>query len=307
MGRITWAQWSDRNGLKNDPLSEHRELLAPGGEECEIGIPYQLDVFIRLSGRAGVGFLCPSGAGSRKRPCPRVSLRPRGRGLRFTRGYIPSPRWGEEWHQRRIPQRAAGRVALGSKMIRQASPYETGGLAAPAWASSAPPGQDRENGPRPRISLRPRGRGLRFADRELVDASFSYPLADWITADIAERLYPYMGGIVRAEKGVLYDIGGVEDHVHMYFRWRPDATVSDLMRTVKARSSKWVHDMFPALGAFAWQEGYSVFSVSKSQEAAVKKYIAGQYEHHRKEDFKSELLRMLRVHEIEFDERYVFD
>ncbi|MCC7292749.1 MAG: IS200/IS605 family transposase [Phycisphaerales bacterium] len=129
----------------------------------------------------------------------------------------------------------------------------------------------------------------------------------WITPDVAERLYPYMGGIVRAEKGVLYGIGGVEDHVHMYVRWRPDATVSDLMRTVKARSSKWLHDTFPTLAAFAWQEGYSAFSVSKSQEEAVKKYIAGQAEHHKKEDFKAELLRMLRLHEIEFDEKYVFD
>lgn len=129
----------------------------------------------------------------------------------------------------------------------------------------------------------------------------------WIAADIAERLYPYIGGIVRAEKGVLYDIGGVEDHVHMYLRWRPDESVSDLVRTVKARSSLWVHQTFPKLGAFAWQEGYSVFSVSKSQEEAMKKYIAGQAKHHKKEDFKSEILRMLRLHEIEFDEKYVCD
>ena len=77
----------------------------------------------------------------------------------------------------------------------------------------------------------------------------------WIKSEVAERLYPYIGGIVRAGKGVLYDIGGVEDHVHMYLRWRPDESVSALMRTVKARSSKWVHDTFPALGSFAWQEG----------------------------------------------------
>ena len=115
----------------------------------------------------------------------------------------------------------------------------------------------------------------------------------WITPDIAERLYPY--------------IGGVKDHVHMYLRWRPDESVSDLMRTVKARSSKWIHDTLPALGAFAWQEGYSVFSVSKSQEEAVKKYVASQHEHHKREDFKSELLRLLRAHSLEFDERYVFD
>ena len=83
--------------------------------------------------------------------------------------------------------------------------------------------------------------------------------------------------------------------------------MSDLLRTLKSRSSRWVHDTFPLLGAFAWQEGYSVFSVSKSQERAVKDYIAGQAEHHRKEDFNSELLRLLRAHGIEFDERYVFD
>ena len=131
--------------------------------------------------------------------------------------------------------------------------------------------------------------------------------APWITADVAERLYPYIGGIVRAEKGVLYDIGGVEDHVHMYLRWRPDGSISDLMRTVKARSSKWLHDEFSVLREFAWQEGYSVFSVSTSQEKAVKQYIAGQAENHKKEDFKSELLRFLRAHGVEFDEKYVFD
>ena len=128
-----------------------------------------------------------------------------------------------------------------------------------------------------------------------------------ITVQIAERLYAYIGGIVRAEKGVLYDIGGVEDHVHLYLRWRPDRAVSDLLRNIKARSSKWIHGTFHNLAAFAWQEGYSVFSVSKSQEKAVKKYIAGQAEHHKKVDFKSELLSLLRAHGVEFDEKYVFD
>jgi len=131
--------------------------------------------------------------------------------------------------------------------------------------------------------------------------------APWISAETAERLYPCIGGIARAKKGVRYDIGGVEDHVHLYLRWRPDESLSDLMRTLKARSSKWVHDSFPKLGAFAWQVGCSAFSVSKSQEGAVKAYIAGQHEHYKKEDFKSELLRILRAHGVEFDEKYVFD
>ncbi len=131
--------------------------------------------------------------------------------------------------------------------------------------------------------------------------------ARWISSEVAERLYPYIGGIVRAEKGVLYDIGGVEDHVHLFLRWRADAAVSDLMRTLKSRSTKWVHETFPALREFVWQEGYGVFSVSKSQEDVVWRYIAEQAEHHKREDFKVELLRMLRAHGVEFDERYVFD
>lgn len=129
----------------------------------------------------------------------------------------------------------------------------------------------------------------------------------WITTDLNERLYSYIGGIIRAERGVLYDIGGIEDHVHLCLRWRPDSAISGLMRDVKARSSLWVHQTFPELARLGRQEGYSVFSVSKSQEEHVKRYIAGQAEHHRKEDFKSELSRMLRLHEIELDERYVFD
>ena len=129
----------------------------------------------------------------------------------------------------------------------------------------------------------------------------------WITPDIVGRLYPYIGGIIREENGMLYDIIGVDDHVHLYLRWRTDKSISDLMRTVKSRSTKWIHETFPHLSQFAWQGGYSVFSVSKSQEPAVKKYIASQHEHHKKEDFRSELQRLLKAHGIEFDPTFAFD
>jgi len=128
-----------------------------------------------------------------------------------------------------------------------------------------------------------------------------------IDSALAEQLHAYIGGIVRAEKGMPYAIGGVEDHVHLYLRWRTDRAIADLVRTLKSRSSKWVHEKFPRLRRYAWQEGYAAFSVSKSQEPAVKQYIATQAEHHKKAEFKSELLRLLRAHGIDFDERYVFD
>jgi REP element-mobilizing transposase RayT len=87
----------------------------------------------------------------------------------------------------------------------------------------------------------------------------------WLTDDIRPRVFDYMGGIVRGEKGVLLEIGGVSDHVHILFGWRTDEAISTLVRNLKANSSKWIHESFPNLRQFAWQEGYSIFAVSQSQ------------------------------------------
>lgn len=79
------------------------------------------------------------------------------------------------------------------------------------------------------------------------------------------------------------------------------------MCTVKARSSKWVRGTFPELAEFAWQEGYAAFTVSPSQDGTLRRYIANQREHHGGGDFRAELVRLLRAHEVEFKERFVFD
>ncbi len=129
----------------------------------------------------------------------------------------------------------------------------------------------------------------------------------WITPEVAERLYPFIGGIVRDEGGALLRIGGIEDHVHLLVRWRADAALSDLLRHVKTRSSRWVHENCAGLGGFAWQAGNSAFSVSRSQEEVVKGYIERQREHHAKQDFTVELVRILRAHGVEFDDRFVVD
>lgn len=125
-----------------------------------------------------------------------------------------------------------------------------------------------------------------------------------ITDDIRDRLYSYLGGIVRAEQGSLWAIGGIEDHVHMLVRWRADAAVSDLMRTVKSRSTKWVKAELGRDG-FAWQEGYAVFSVSASQVDVVKEYLAKQAEHHRAVGFREELVKLLDAHGVEFEKQWL--
>jgi len=127
-----------------------------------------------------------------------------------------------------------------------------------------------------------------------------------ITPDLETRLYPFVGGALRDLRCSLLAINGIEDHVHLLARYPADLCHSDPLRHVKSRSSKWVHETFPALQHFAWQEGYGGFTLSKSKVPAVEAYIANQKEHHQRQDHRTEFLGLLRRHGIEFDEAEVF-
>ncbi len=128
-----------------------------------------------------------------------------------------------------------------------------------------------------------------------------------IAPAIQQRLYEFIGGIVRGEKGTTYQIGGTRDHVHMLIRWRTEESVATLMRNIKSRSSLWIHQTFGDMKTFAWQTGYGAFTVSQSQTEAVSAYIRNQTEHHRGQSFKDEFVALLRAHNIEYDERYLWD
>jgi putative transposase len=128
-----------------------------------------------------------------------------------------------------------------------------------------------------------------------------------ITLDLRERLYGYMGGIIKGERGFLLEAGGTEDHVHLLISLPSQPSVADLLRLIKTNSSKWVHEMSPHHRAFAWQSGYGAFSVSRSNDEDVRRYITTQAEHHRRMTFQEEFLEFLRRHEIPFDERYIWE
>ncbi len=129
----------------------------------------------------------------------------------------------------------------------------------------------------------------------------------YITPEIRPRLHDYLGGIVRAKKGVVYEIGGTPDHVHFLVRYRSDDALANLVRNVKNKSSLWIHKTFPDLRDFAWQTGYAAFSVSFSHVGAVSRYIARQEQHHKRQDYKTELLTLFDRHEMEYDLKHVFD
>jgi REP element-mobilizing transposase RayT len=125
-----------------------------------------------------------------------------------------------------------------------------------------------------------------------------------INAEAQPRLHSYMGGILRELKVTPLIVNGVADHVHMLVGLPPAASVSDTLRILKTNSSRWMHETYGK--PFAWQSGYGAFSVSQSNLAAVREYIARQEEHHRRMNFKEEFVSLLRRHNVEFDELQVW-
>jgi REP element-mobilizing transposase RayT len=128
----------------------------------------------------------------------------------------------------------------------------------------------------------------------------------WIAPGIEERVWEYIGGIARQNDAKALQVGGIEDHVHIVLAAPPTMAVSKTAQLLKGNSSKWIHETFPDMGAFAWQDGYGAFTISKSQLPDVIKYVTHQREHHRATTFQEEFLALLQRHGIEYDERYVW-
>ncbi len=122
-----------------------------------------------------------------------------------------------------------------------------------------------------------------------------------------EELYRYIGGIIRANQGILLEIGGMPDHVHILAKLTPKLAVTDVLRLVKTNSSKWLNERPSRKGRFGWQTGYAAFSVSQSQLPVVTRYIRNQEKHHQKQTFLEEYLALLTKHQIEFEDRFVFE
>jgi putative transposase len=122
-----------------------------------------------------------------------------------------------------------------------------------------------------------------------------------------EELFKYITGILKNQGIKLIAIGGVEDHVHILFGMNPTIALSDLVRDIKASSSKFINEGNFVRGKFYWQEGFGAFSYSRSQIDAVAKYILNQEEHHSRKSFKDEFIALLDRFEIEYDDRYLFN
>lgn len=126
-----------------------------------------------------------------------------------------------------------------------------------------------------------------------------------ITPEYELRLHDYIGGTIRSLGGICLELNGTEDHIHLLAKLRPDSTVSDVLRDLKANASGWIHDVFPSLKNFSWQRRYGAFTVSHSNVEEVRRYIVKQKEHHQKVSFRDEFVQFLKANGIEYDERFV--
>jgi REP element-mobilizing transposase RayT len=121
-----------------------------------------------------------------------------------------------------------------------------------------------------------------------------------------DELQKYITGIVTAQKHKLITINNMPDHLHLLVGLRPDAALSDLVRDVKAGSSKFINEKRWVMSRFSWQEGFGAFSHARSQLGAVIRSIQNQQNHHVKKSFRDEYLELLEKFGVEYDQKYIF-
>jgi putative transposase len=121
------------------------------------------------------------------------------------------------------------------------------------------------------------------------------------------ELLGVIGNLINETNCKTIIVNGVEDHVHCFFGLKTVMSVSDVMKIVKAKSSKYINDHSLTNDRFHWQEGFGVFSYGQSQIDAVFKYIQNQEEHHKKQLFREEYIEFLQKFNVPYDEQYIFE
>ena len=129
----------------------------------------------------------------------------------------------------------------------------------------------------------------------------------WLESDVRPRMHAYLATVCRDLGAELVRVGGVLDHVHIVTTLPRTVSQAQLVEEIKKASSKWIKALDPRYHGFFWQRGYGAFSVSPSHLDTVVQYVETQPEHHRTRTFQDEYRELLRRHEIDFDERYVWD
>ncbi len=127
-----------------------------------------------------------------------------------------------------------------------------------------------------------------------------------LTKDNREKLFKYIWGVLKNNKCVLYRINGVEDHLHIITHIHPTVSVSSLIKDIKVSSLTWVKEEKVFSNFDSWQVGYGAFTYSIKEKEVLINYVKNQESHHKTISFRDELIELLKEHEIDFDEKYLF-
>jgi len=125
--------------------------------------------------------------------------------------------------------------------------------------------------------------------------------------DIRTQMHAYLSSVCKAYDSVSLITGGTEDHVHILCSVSKNFPISKIIGEIKRNSSKWIKKKGAEYSEFQWQNGYGAFSVSSSNLESVRRYIIDQKHHHKKYTFKEELIRLLKKHGVEFNEKYLWE
>lgn len=128
-----------------------------------------------------------------------------------------------------------------------------------------------------------------------------------ITSERRYELQKFITGIIQKRNHKLLSIYCMPDHTHILIGLEPSTSISDLVRDIKAGSSKFINENKWMNRKFNWQEGYGAFSYSRSQIDNVIKYILTQESHHHKKTFREEYLEFLKNFQIDYNEKYLFE
>lgn len=127
-----------------------------------------------------------------------------------------------------------------------------------------------------------------------------------ISKNWKDELYKYITGIVTNKNQKLMIINGMPNHIHILLGIKPNCNLSDLVRDIKANSSKWINEKRFVNGKFEWQTGFGAFSISQSQIKKVATYIENQEAHHAKKSFKDEYIEFLKAYDVDYKDEYLF-
>jgi REP element-mobilizing transposase RayT len=122
-----------------------------------------------------------------------------------------------------------------------------------------------------------------------------------------DELYKYITGIITNEKQKLIVINGMPDHIHILVGLKPDKSLSDLVRDIKANSSRFINEKKWINGKFEWQTGFGAFLYNHSQLTNVINYIQNQENHHKEKTFKEEYVEFLESFDVDYKNEYLFE